>query len=102
MQEEASVVLSGPPPEVTPIHWGYLATPLGRLHVAASPDGVIAVGTAALPDDAFLADLDDALGPRTQLRFGTTPVLAAALDELAAYFAGRLQEFTVPLDWRLL
>jgi methylated-DNA-[protein]-cysteine S-methyltransferase len=102
MHAAENILHSGPPPEVMPIHWAGLATPLGPIHVAAAPDGVVAVSTAARADEAFVAWLDEELGPRTRLVQGASPVLDAALDELAAYFAGRLQRFTVPLDWRLL
>jgi len=92
----------GPPPEVTPVHWDHLVTALGPVYVAAAPSGVVAVATWA-PDGATFADrLAEALGPRAQLIAGGSPVLDAALAEIAAYFAGRLQTFTVPLDWRLL
>src|SRR5262245_8069653 len=102
MQQAESIARSGPPPEVTPIHWARLDTALGLLHVAVSPVGVVAVGTTDRADDAFLARMDDELGARSRLVRAPHPVLDAALDELVAYFAGRLHDFTVPLDWRLL
>ncbi|HMA37166.1 MAG TPA: methylated-DNA--[protein]-cysteine S-methyltransferase [Chloroflexia bacterium] len=92
----------GLPTEVLPIHWGRLDTPLGPVYVAASPAAVVTIGTHDSSAAAFQARLDAELGPRLQLVPGPTPVLAAALEQLAAYFAGRLQRFDVPLDLRLL
>ncbi|MGI8588093.1 MAG: methylated-DNA--[protein]-cysteine S-methyltransferase [Chloroflexia bacterium] len=92
----------GPPPEVIPIRWGKLATPLGPVHVAVSPKGVVSVATAAGNDDAFRDELDAGLGVRVQLTSESDPLLEDALTQLADYFAGARQEFDLPLDLRLL
>lgn len=75
---------------------GSLPTPIGTVLVAVTETGVAATSfddsptiRARLTSRLALPLADDP--PRT------TP----ALDELAAYFAGTLQTFTVPLDWRL-
>ncbi len=62
-----------------------LATPIGPLAVTADPAGIVAVRFAPVvvpPDQAAPA------------------CLTQALEELAAYFAGRLTAFTVPLQPR--
>lgn len=57
-------------------------TPIGPLHLAASPRGLTRCGFAA----------DDDLEP------GDAPVLDLARRELDAYFAGTLRQFTVAAD----
>jgi methylated-DNA-[protein]-cysteine S-methyltransferase len=63
-----------------------IATPAGRLALAASATGLTRCTFRPVRSDAGPAD------PRAR-RW-----LDLALDELAAYFAGELQEFTVPVD----
>jgi len=64
-------------------------SPIGRLWVSVSPRGLVAVSRGDLP--GF-----DAAGPAALDRDATAPALA----ELAAYFAGRLRTFSIPLDLR--
>jgi methylated-DNA-[protein]-cysteine S-methyltransferase len=75
---------------------GALDTPVGRLLV-----GVTEIGTAWVNFGDSPADrtrLTGVLGlPAADDPGRTAPVLA----QLADYFAGRLGEFTVPVDWRL-
>ncbi|GAA3151056.1 methylated-DNA--[protein]-cysteine S-methyltransferase [Planomonospora alba] len=71
-------------------------TPLGEMAVAVTEDGVAATcwGDAG----ALRARLAGRLGlPEA----GDAGRAAPALTELAAYYAGRLRAFTVPVDWRL-
>ena len=69
-----------------------IASPVGALTLVASDAGLVAV----------LWENDD---PR-RVKLGETirnaahPVLVRACAELAEYFAGERQEFTVPLDFR--
>ena len=51
------------------------------------------------PADAVLEDLADELGARVTR---DTSLTAAARAELAAYFAGRLRSFSVPVDRTLI
>ena len=61
--------------------------PIGRLIVASDGSAIAGVWMAnASPDDEHWAD-----------QRGDDAVLAQAREELAAYFDGRLREFTVPL-----
>jgi len=89
-------------PAGLPIHWGQVATALGPVFVAASPEGVINVSTSEGTADAFAARLDAELGGRAHLIAAANVPLQAALEQLAAYFAGAGRAFDVPLDWRLL
>lgn len=80
--------------------WTRTATPIGPLLLAATHRGLAHV--------AFHADERTCRRALTRLEqyFGGPPLpeiphLAAATAELAAYFAGELRSFTVPLDWSL-
>jgi methylated-DNA-[protein]-cysteine S-methyltransferase len=90
------------PPEVTAIHWAEQATALGPVFVAASPDGVLAVGTGDHTAADFVERLEAELGVRARPVAAPSPLLDQALAELREYFAGQRQSFSVPLDWRLL
>ena len=81
------------------VAYATLDSPLGRLLLAATPQGLIRVAYIEYTDqDAVLEQLAAKVSPR---------VLAAPrkLDEprreLDQYFAGARHEFDVPLDWRL-
>jgi methylated-DNA-[protein]-cysteine S-methyltransferase len=92
----------GPPAEVIPVHWGRLATALGPVYVAATPDGVVSIASSVGTNDRFVAELDADLGPRAHLIAGSSPILDAAQAELAGYFAGETRTFAMPLDLRLV
>ncbi|MFE4667987.1 methylated-DNA--[protein]-cysteine S-methyltransferase [Streptomyces sp. NPDC056716] len=73
---------------VTPVHYTHLDSPLGRLLLTAGPDGTLT--SLSVPGQK---------GGRT-LGEGWThdPALfRAAEEQLAAYFAGELKEFRLPL-----
>ena len=61
-----------------------METPIGRLWVAVSSRGLVSITRGDLPDG----------GPATI----DPPAVAPAIVELEAYFAGRLREFTMPMD----
>ncbi|HEY7488929.1 MAG TPA: methylated-DNA--[protein]-cysteine S-methyltransferase [Streptosporangiaceae bacterium] len=84
-------------PPADSIAFGAVGTPLGRMLVSVTEAGVAAV------------DFRDS--PRARRRAAAATGLAVADDpartapvaaELAAYFAGDLRRFTVPIDWRLV
>ncbi|GAA3709309.1 methylated-DNA--[protein]-cysteine S-methyltransferase [Zhihengliuella alba] len=84
-------------------------SPVGRLLVATTERGLVRVAFESEGHDAVLEALSDRISPRI-LRSGagtahTPGTLRRRLDETAreldAYFAGRLQEFDVPLDFSL-
>jgi methylated-DNA-[protein]-cysteine S-methyltransferase len=70
-----------------PISQAPLDSPIGRLWVAISSRGLVAISRGDSPDP----DLDG----RGVMDAGA---LAPALAELEAYFAGRLRTFSTPLD----
>ena len=76
-----------------------LASPLGRLVVAATERGVVRIAFDDEPVDAVLEDLGDALGARVTRDASLT---AAARAELTDYFAGRRRSFSVPVDRALI
>jgi methylated-DNA-[protein]-cysteine S-methyltransferase len=87
-----------------PWAWAAVDTPVGPLLLAATEEGLALVAFHA-PQGGAVAER--AL-ERLRARFGeegTAAVARAHLDdaraELAAYFAGRLRTFTIPLDWSL-
>ena len=61
-----------------------IETPIGRLWIAVSPRGLVSITPGDLPEG----------GPATLDPLAVAPATA----ELEAYFAGRLREFTVPVD----
>ena len=63
-----------------------IETPIGRLWVAVSTRGLVSITRGDLPEDS-----SPTLDP---------PAVAPAIAELEAYFAGRLREFSLPLDLR--
>ncbi|WP_169732016.1 methylated-DNA--[protein]-cysteine S-methyltransferase [Glycomyces arizonensis] len=62
-----------------------MASPLGPIAVSAVPEGLTCVHMGA-------EEVEAAWGPEEP-----TPVLEAALEQLEAYFAGRLRRFDLPL-----
>jgi methylated-DNA-[protein]-cysteine S-methyltransferase len=76
---------------------GAVDTPLGRLLVAVTEAGVASVDFRDSPAARRRAAAATGL-PMTADPGRTEPVRA----ELAAYFAGELTRFTVPVDWRLV
>ena len=83
--------------------WAAVDSDIGPLLLAATGEGLVSVGfhaTDAVRDKAL-----DRLGSR----FGTEPVeapesplLAEAIRQIAAYFAGERKDFELPLDWSLI
>ncbi|WP_256105788.1 methylated-DNA--[protein]-cysteine S-methyltransferase [Streptomyces sp. ODS05-4] len=84
------------------VEWAVVDSPIGPLLLAATENGLVSVG--------FHADrqVRDAALRRLASRLGGEPVedasgrLAESIGALDAYFAGRLREFAVPLDWSLV
>ena len=63
-----------------------METPIGRLWVAVSSCGLVSITRGDLPEG----------GPATL----DPPAVAPVLDELQAYFAGRMRDFSIPIDLR--
>ncbi|SDG16900.1 methylated-DNA-[protein]-cysteine S-methyltransferase [Sinosporangium album] len=79
------------------VAFGAVPSPLGRIMVAVTEDGLVATD---------FHDGDEARA-RVRERLGITEVddperTAGARREMAAYFAGELRVFGVPVDWRLM
>lgn len=73
-------------------------SPVGALLIAATEIGLVRVAYASEGHDPVLQTLADKISPRILLAPGRLDTVARQLDE---YFAGKRQEFSVPLDWRL-
>ncbi|MFJ9672077.1 methylated-DNA--[protein]-cysteine S-methyltransferase [Streptomyces sp. NPDC101221] len=83
--------------------WTVVGTDIGPLLLAATRDGLVNIVFHATG-----AARDRALG-RLAARLGTEPVeapgsplLTEATGQVRAYFAGRLRDFDLPLDWSLI
>jgi methylated-DNA-[protein]-cysteine S-methyltransferase len=76
-----------------------LASPLGRLLVVQGPQGLVRISFAEEPEDATLAGVAAALGPRI---VGSDRELAVARDTLSAYLEGQSGTLDLPVDLRLM
>jgi methylated-DNA-[protein]-cysteine S-methyltransferase len=77
------------------VAFGSVPTGLGAVLVAVTEFGVAGTSFQDTPDDR------DHIAIRLGLPVVADPARTAAAEaELAAYFAGTLRRFTVPLDWR--
>ncbi|MGW1071792.1 methylated-DNA--[protein]-cysteine S-methyltransferase [Streptomyces sp. NPDC002537] len=94
----------GPQPGARDWAWTTVEVSIGPLGLAATADGLLEVDFRA--DGKRAAETVD----RLTRRLGTGPapgpsrahdLLAEASAELEAYFAGRRETFSVPLDWSL-
>jgi methylated-DNA-[protein]-cysteine S-methyltransferase len=74
-------------------------SPFGTVLVAATERGVVRLNLPAYDPDDFLARLSAEISPAI---LESPARLDAARRELDAYFAGKLHQFSVPLDWRLI
>ena len=67
--------------------WAAVDTPLGVVFVSTTESGVRGV------------KLPGSRAPAAHVSSEPTGVLAAAVDEIRAYFDGQLRSFTLPIDW---
>lgn len=74
-------------------------SPFGPMFACATDAGLIRIGLPADDEDEVLNELAAKVSPRI-LR-SARPVLTETRRELDRYFAGGLQTFDLPLDWRL-
>jgi AraC family transcriptional regulator of adaptative response/methylated-DNA-[protein]-cysteine methyltransferase len=79
------------------IVYGRLPSPLGEMLAGATEEGVCFLDW---PDDGGMASIVDRVTKRyrSPLRRGDHAMLQRLRQELAAYLAGELKMFTVPLD----
>ncbi|MEU2925225.1 methylated-DNA--[protein]-cysteine S-methyltransferase [Streptomyces sp. NPDC048304] len=83
--------------------WAVVRSEIGPLMLAATPDGLVNVvfhATEAVRDRA-LERLAARLGA-APVEDPDAPVLAEAIGQLRAYFAGERHDFDLPLDWSLI
>lgn len=79
------------------LHYGVIATPVGRAVIAVSGTGLAALELSdAAPELALREWLQDVDLPAAPAPAVVAPI-AAQLNE---YFAGTRTEFDVPIDWR--
>ncbi|MEU5094185.1 methylated-DNA--[protein]-cysteine S-methyltransferase [Streptomyces sp. NPDC020996] len=85
------------------IVWAVVDTGIGPLLLAATPEGLVNVvfhATDAVRDRA-LGRLASRLGGEPVEAPGS-PLLAEAIRQVEAYFAGERRAFELPLDWSLV
>ncbi|MEU8710469.1 methylated-DNA--[protein]-cysteine S-methyltransferase [Streptomyces sp. NPDC048663] len=83
--------------------WAVVGTDIGPLLLAATREGLVTVvfhATDAIRERA-LERLAARLGAEP-VEDATAPVLAEAIRQLRAYFAGDRHDFELPLDWSLI
>ncbi|GAA1283433.1 methylated-DNA--protein-cysteine methyltransferase [Planotetraspora silvatica] len=73
-------------------------TPVGRLLLASTVQGLVKVAFAIQDHDAVLRRLADDVSPRILEAPARLDEVSRQLEE---YFAGRRTRFDLPLDWRL-
>jgi len=73
-------------------------SPFGPLLLATTPKGLVRVGLPNQDTDELLVDLATRVSPRV---LEAPSQLDEARRELDLYFAGKLTDFDLPLDWRL-
>jgi methylated-DNA-[protein]-cysteine S-methyltransferase len=73
-------------------------SPFGQLLLAKTKRGLVRVGLPNQDTDQLLADLSARVSPRV---LEAPAELDEVRRELDLYFAGRLDRFDLPLDWRL-
>jgi methylated-DNA-[protein]-cysteine S-methyltransferase len=76
-----------------------LSTPLGRLLVVSGPRGLVRVGFEEEPEDAVLAGVAGALGPRV---VASDRELATTRDAISAYLEGDDDRLDLPVDLGLV
>ncbi|MFI1163685.1 methylated-DNA--[protein]-cysteine S-methyltransferase [Streptomyces sp. NPDC020801] len=83
--------------------WAVVGTGIGPLLLAATPGGLVNVVFHATGEvrDRALARLASRLGTEPVQAPGS-PLLAEAIRQLEAYFAGERRDFELPLDWSLI
>jgi methylated-DNA-[protein]-cysteine S-methyltransferase len=75
-----------------------IETPVGKLLIAATEQGLVRVAYESENHELVLQALADRISPRVLAAADRMDLAARELDE---YFAGRRRSFDLPLDWRL-
>ncbi|MCX5282620.1 methylated-DNA--[protein]-cysteine S-methyltransferase [Streptomyces sp. NBC_00198] len=90
-------------PDGQQVVWAVVATDIGPLLLAATRDGLVNVvfhASDAVRDKA-LDRLASRLGS-APVEAPDSPLLAEAIRQVEAYFAGARRDFDLPLDWSLI
>lgn len=74
-------------------------SPLGKILLGATPQGLVRVGLPSEDEDAVLEELARRVSPRVLA--APRDMLSRAQHQLDEYFEGRRRAFDVRLDWRL-
>lgn len=102
LREAARIAVEPPtiklPNDVVDVAYTLFDSPIGRLLLAATRDGLVRVGFATEDHDAMLDDMAERLSPRVLEQPSRLDKTRRELDQ---YFAGRRHDFTMPLDWSL-
>jgi methylated-DNA-[protein]-cysteine S-methyltransferase len=80
------------------VAYATLDSPFGALLLAATPSGLVKVSLPSHDPEEALEELAAHVSPRV---LEAPARLDEARRELDLYFAGKLTEFDLPLDWRL-
>ncbi len=80
------------------VAYANLDSPFGPLLLAATPRGLVRVNLPNYDPEETLEELADRVSPRV---LEAPAKLDEARRELDLYFAGRLTEFALPIDWQL-
>jgi methylated-DNA-[protein]-cysteine S-methyltransferase len=80
------------------VAYAHVDSPFGPLLLAATPRGLVKVSFPQFGDEATLEELALRISPRV---IEAPQRLDEARRELDLYFAGRLTDFDLPLDWQL-
>ncbi|NEA68304.1 methylated-DNA--[protein]-cysteine S-methyltransferase [Streptomyces sp. SID12488] len=83
--------------------WAVVGTDIGPMLLAATHDGLVNVVFHVTDSvrEKTVAGLASRLGAEPVEAPGS-PLLAEAIRQFAAYFAGELHDFELPLDWSLI
>ena len=73
-------------------------TPLGRVHIAATPRAIVRIELPQLRAEMRMSVWLALHFPLAPKRNGVNPILKKAAQELEAYFTGDVAEFTTPLE----
>jgi methylated-DNA-[protein]-cysteine S-methyltransferase len=85
---------------VADVAYAYTDSPLGRLLLAATPQGLACVSYLEFrSEDKTLAHIAARLSPRV---LEAPAQLDGARRQLDDYFEGRLRDFDLPIDWSLV
>jgi methylated-DNA-[protein]-cysteine S-methyltransferase len=80
------------------VAYATVESPFGELLLAGTERGIVRIGLPSQDGELLLEDLAARVSPRV---LEAPDRLDAARRELDLYFAGRLRDFDLPLDWRL-